>query len=74
VQTDVALVQAAVIRPQQPFGSEMRRIATALFLSAVTFALAAPAYASTGHTITVKAKDFSFALSAKTVPHGRAPS
>jgi hypothetical protein len=33
VPTDVALVQAAVIRPKQPFGSEMRRIATALVLS-----------------------------------------
>jgi uncharacterized cupredoxin-like copper-binding protein len=50
----------------------MRRIAIALTLAVTALLPAAPALAGpTSRTVDVKAKDFSFALSEKKVPHGR---
>jgi uncharacterized cupredoxin-like copper-binding protein len=49
---------------------QMRRITAALVLGIATLLLAIPAFARATSTIDVKAKDFAFVLSAKTVHHG----
>jgi uncharacterized cupredoxin-like copper-binding protein len=48
----------------------VRRITVALVLTTATLLLASPAFARATSTIDVKAKDFAFVLSAKTVHHG----